>query len=1019
MSYDLGTAHGKITLDYDGHGAADRASKDIDKLSKDSDKSSSSIKKLGGILGGLWKVAKPGLLAGLFSEAAVGAANLGIQILGIIPQLTSMLSLAAALPGAFTGMVVSIGVLKTAFNGVGEAIKLAFDPKKAAQFNRKLKDLSPSAAAFVSEIHKAAPALQAYGKGIQEAFFQSSGLAGMFPRLITILRSFRGDLQGLASDFGATTRDVLNFATGGKSVSFVAEAVRALRGDLGLVTPSIVPILDGLVEVGKVGLPILNRFSAAVSGVATQFADWLHSIAQSGQLQTWIDTAIQTLNTLGNLIKNIGSIFTSVVTAAASTGGGLLNTLASLTGQAAAFLKSTDGMQSLQTIFAAIASVAKPIGPILTTAASAIAKALGPAIIQLTSVLGPALLDVVQRLAPALGPVAEALAGLLIAITPLLAPAAQLISLLGQFAAVLVNGVVAELGPLVNVLSQGLLAAFTALMPAVQAFSQILPIIADAGAQLGQAFAPLVPAITQVATALAGALVQNMPQLVDALKGFIPVAIQFAQVVANNMSKQLIELAPLIPPLVDGFTKLIIISGKVMETYLRVYTAVNKVGGVFASLPGRVIGAVKSVGSAIGSAFGSIGSVLEPVSGLFTNLPAKIGGALSSLGSMIGSAFSTALSALQTAGGAIVSFFTALPGRLLAALQALPGLLLGAIKTALTGLVTAVAFSIGLVVGIFTKLPGDIVRAVQRLAPIVGGALKSAWDSAYAATVNGIQAVVSFATSLPGRIRAAIAAAISFIGNALRAGWNAAYAATVNGIASAVNFARSLPGRMRSAISALGGYLRSTASSALNSMRNAIVSGVNSAVSFFRSLPGRMRSALGNLGSLLYNSGRAIIDGLMNGLRAAAGRVLSFLGGLADKAKNAFNSALSIFSPSREFKWSGEMIGEGLIKGLLAKMVDVGRTAKALAQTVIQPTLDLPTAVTMAVNAIPALPAARAQIGADAGRPDFGPYELKVDQGTLAKFTIDAVTGNPKPVAKAADEGKRQNQFAGSGRKSS
>lgn len=1017
MSYDLGTAHGKIVLDYDGHGATDRAAEDIDKLSKNSKEGDKSVKKLSISLSTLGAIGKKVALGGLFAEASVGAANLGIQLLGIIPQLASIGSLAATIPGTITGIVASVIVLKSVFNGVGDAIKFAFDPKKAEQFQEALKNLSPSAAAFVSAIHKLAPELQNYSKGIQEAFFRTANLTSLLPRAQATLAALSTPLRGLSSDFGAVTRDVAQFALSAQSTKFVSDSINAFRQALLLVTPSIVPILEGLREVGQVGLPLMNQLAAETGFVATKFADWLHQIASSGQLQDWINTALSTLSTLGQVLKNVGSIFISVVSAAQDVGGGLLNTLADLTGQVANFFKSAEGAAALRDVFAAIASVAKPLGPILTTAAGAIAKALGPAIVQLTSALGPALLQVVQALAPALGPLAQALASILVAITPLLAPAAELISLLAKMAAIIVQDLANELGPVIATLSQGLLGAFQALQPAVDAFAQILPLAADAGVQVGKAFAPLIPILVQVAQTFAQAFVDNMPALLDALKQFIPVAVQFANVLAGQVGQALQRLIPYIPTLVKLFIDLLVVSGKIESVYLRVWGAVLKVGGAFQSLPGAVGGALKAFGGAVASAFSSIGSLIQPVINVFKNLPATIGGALSGVGSFFSSAFSSIGSILSTVGNAVVGFFTALPGRILAALQALPGLLLAAIQGALNGIVTTAAYSIGLVVGIFTKLPGDIVNAVQTLLPIVGGALRNAWNAAYAATVNGIASVLSFAASLPGKIGAAISSAISTVGGALRSAWNAAYSATVNGVNSAINYARNLPGRMAGAVRSLIGLLGSVGSSALNSFRNAVVNGANSAVNFLRGLPGRLRGALGNLGGLLYSSGRAIIDGLYNGITSAGDRVIGYLRGLASRAKDAFNAALSIFSPSREFKWSGEMIGLGLIKGIQSKFADVTRAAQALANTVIQPTLDLPASATMAVAGITTLPAARAAAAtSDGGTPDFGPYELKVDQGTLARFTIDAVTGAPKVVAATAAEGQRLSTFAGSGR---
>lgn len=1021
MSYDLGTAHGKIVLDYDGKNSTKQATKDIkdvDKSSKDADK---GIKILGKSFGEL--ASSAGKLAGkaaFFSEASVGAANLGIQILGIIPQLTSILSLSAAIPGAIVGIAASVGVLKTAFSGVGDALKLAFDPKKAKEFQAALDKLSPSAQAFAKSIQASGPAFREMKLGIQEAFFAQAQLAKSMPALLNILTALRPQLVGLSGDFGRTANDLVNFGKNGKTVAFVNDAIVAFRNALNDVTPSLVPILEGLRSVGTIGLTLIPRLGAAVSGVATNFADWLAKISASGQLQTWINTAISTLNTLGGLLKNIGSIFTSVVTAAAATGGGLLNTLEGLTGQLATFLKSSEGTEALTSIFSAIASVAKPLGPIIVTLAGALAKALGPAIVALTGVLGPALLNVVKTLAPALAPLAAALSSVLQAVIPILGPISELVKLLATYLSVALQQLASELGPVIALFAGALTDALKTFEPVLALIAKtILPAAAEAGAGLAKALGPLAPAIVQVATAVSGALLKALPQILPLLPKLTDSFVQLAGVMADGLAKSLIDIIPLLPPLITAFVQIV-------GVFLRVETAAVKVLTFLFKFPGAIeivkgsLGGIKDALSAVGSFFSTIGHAISSFFTSVTDAPSKAAGVFKTFGSAITGALSAIGGFLSTIGGTIIGFFTSLPGKILAGLQALPGLLVAFIKGALTSLVVAVAFALGLIVGIFTKLPGDIVRGLQTLGPIVGHALKTAWDNAVAATISGVTAVINFAKSLPGKVKDGIVALGGIIRGLAVSAWNGFRSAVVSGINSTVSFVKGLPGRIRSAITSLGGLIRNVATSAWNSFRSAVVSGVNNTISFVRGLPGKIRGALGNLGGILLNSGKAIIDGLRNGINNGIQSVLNTLRDLGHKAKEAFNNALNIFSPSRDFFDSGEFIVQGAINGIKSKLTDMARMAQTLAKTIIAPTLQLPTAATMAINGIPTLPAVKSQIAASSdGGNDFGPYELKVDQGTLAAFTIDAVTGNPKPVAKAAEEGKRQNQFAGSGRKAS
>lgn len=934
MAYDLGTAHGKIELDYSGKAAVASAKKDLDSLDKQAGKNEKSIEKFSSALSAVGAVAKKAALGGLFIEAGVGAANLAINILGIVPNLVSIGSLAAALPAAFTGMIASVGVLKAAFQGVGDAIKDAFDPKKAAQFDEALKALSPSAAAFAKAVKTAVPALKDVQQGLQEAFFSASHLATAVPLVVKAFSALSPELNGLAGDFGELTRQATNFALSDDSIAFLSNAIGAFRAGLSEASSALIPLLTGIRAVGGVGTPLLTRMGELVGQVGTQFGNFLTAIASDGRLNAWISEGIATLKTLLGIVKNVGNIIFSVISAANAVGGGFLNTLEGITGTFATFLKSAQGATAIRDLFAAIQAVAAPLAPIITTLAGSLIKALAPAVEKIAGALGPELMTVVQNLAPAFAPLATAIATIATAIIPVLGPLSQLIGFVAQFAGIIVSQLGSSLAPVIAQLSGGLSTAIAGLAPVLTAVSGQMPAIATAASQLFAALQPLIPVFVQVAASVSQGLVQSMPQLASSATQLLVALTPLVSMLASGLAAVLIKINPYIPLLVQSF--------------FAFNSAALQVAAIIAQLITWAIQLYQ----------------------WFSKLPAVVVGLANTLRGVLLGALQTAATAVGTAVVAMGNFFAALPGRIGAALARLPGLILGVIRGALSAAATAVGFGIGLLVGLFTKFPGDAYNAIRSL--------------------------------------------ISSIPSVLRSAWNAASSATSSAISAIVGVARGLTGRVRSAISSLVGALRSVASSAWNSFKSATTSGANGVVSYVRGLPGRLRSALGSLGSLLYSSGVNIVNGLLNGIKNAAGGVLSEARNLASQVKSAFDSALSIFSPSRKFMESGEFIDEGLILGIRNKMSNVVKVANDLAKTVIDPTIQVPNIATTALSTVTALPAAKAAT-IDAGA-QMGPYELKVDQGTLAAFTIDAVTGNPRPVAAAVTEGNRQKSWAGSGR---
>jgi phage-related protein len=932
----LGTAHGKIVLDYDSDRAVGRAERDIDKLERKAKESDGTLGKLGKTLAGFGAGAKIAGVAVSMGAAAVQAAAFAINLLGAIPSLVSIASLSAALPGIYVGLAATVGILKAAFAGVGDAIKAAFDPTKAAQYQKALEGLTPSARAFVEQLHNAAPALKTFQQEIQEAFFSSSFLAQQVPRMMKALAVLRPIVLGLAGDFGEVTRKVTNFALSADTITFVRNAIAATRAAFSEASSAVLPLLAGIRAVGGVGLPLITRLGEAVGNVGTQFGQFLSRIAANGTLQAWINVAIETLKTLGGIVKNVGQILFDVISAAQQAGGGLLGTLEDVTGQIAGFLGSTDGFQTMVDLFSAILSVAHQLAPVVITLVSALAKALAPAISQIAEVLGPVLLQIVEALAPAFAPLASAIAALVTALAPLLPPIAKLVALLAGVLSTAVKALVAEFGPLISIIADGLSQAFDAFLPVVDAMAQGLPLAAEAGAQLAKAFAPLIPVIVELATTIADELVKVMPDLLKAVEQLLPIFVQFAQLLTQQLIKALTVLIKILPPLIEVFAKLAPILLQIATFGVRVATWIIQLSNV-------------------------IQAALVWLGKFVVTLAQGLAGGLVA-----------AYNAVVSAGAAVIDWFRSLPGRIMDFLTALPGMLKDLFIGALEGVATAIGFSAGLIVGIFTKLPGKIANAIVTLGPLLWQWMQNVWA--------GIQTRV------------------------------------INGVNNAINFLKNFPGRAYNAMLNTITLLRNLATSAWNGLVSKFNAGVNNAISIAKNLPGRIRSALGNLGNLLLNSGINIINGLINGINRGIQRVLNLVQNLASRVKGAFNDALSIFSPSREFQWSGEMIGAGLIKGLKSQVDAVKRAGQLLANTVIAPTVTLPaTASNAAMNVAVANPARTAQ-DQNATRT-FGPYSIEVDGKVLASIVIDTITGAPTVVSKAANEGDRQKSFAGSGRR--
>lgn len=740
MSYDLGTAHGKIVLDYDGGKAAHQAESDIDRLSKKAKTGDKDFKKLGKTLSVLGKGASLGALVVGLTNGAAQAAALAIQVAGIVPALVSIASLSSVIPGLFVGAIAAVGVLKASLMGVGDAVKAAFetDPKK---FEEALKKLSPAARTFAQSVRAAAPDLKTFQQGLQQSFFESGHFDGAVTKAVKTLKGMSAPLQGLAGQLGDVGRKVVNFALSADSIDFVRAAIAKFRTAIDNVSPSIVPVLAGLRSVGAVGLPLMDRLSVGIGKVADRFGAWLTEIASDGRLQTWIDTALSTLSTLGGVLSNVGSIFTSIFQAAGDTGGGLLGVLEEITGKFAAFLSSAEGSAAIRALFSGILEVASQLAPVVTTLAGALAGPLGAALGRIATELGPILLQTVEALAPAFGPLTTAIADLMIAVAPLLPPLAQLISILATALAGGVSGLAAALGPTIEMLSGGLLVALQQLAPVINAaLVQMLPIAAEAGVQLATALAPLVPAIVQFATAISSALLPYLPQLMANFQQLIPPIIQIATIMGGQLASALLAIIPYLPTIIGFLVGMSTAVYTVITSGLKFFAVILQLGQVLMNLPAIVSAAIGAFKNVIVSGFNAVVALAQ-------QFPYRVGQAIGILLSILVNGARAAWNGLKAAFAAGVSFAVStartLPGKARAAISALPGQLSALARNAWNLLKNAFTSGLATAVGIARSLPGRIKGAIGNL----GGLLVGAGRDAVMGLVNGIKGAIGSAVS--------------------------------------------------------------------------------------------------------------------------------------------------------------------------------------------------------------------------------------------------------------------------------
>lgn len=261
----------------------------------------------------------------------------------------------------------------------------------------------------------------------------------------------------------------------------------------------------------------------------------------------------------------------------------------------------------------------------------------------------------------------------------------------------------------------------------------------------------------------------------------------------------------------------------------------------------------KTIPSAFTSVVEWFGSLYEQISGFLGNI-------ISSVGQWVSDMASKAVEIGTSFVQAIVDFFSNLP------------------------------YNIGLALGTFI---GTVIS--------FGGQLIS---KGFEIGSNFVANVLKFFSELPGKIASLLANIISAVGQWASNMASSAAKAGSDFVSGVVNFVSSLPSKIAEFLSNVintvitwGSNLVSTGTKAAGDLSNAIINGVSS-------IPSKM-----------LEIGRNIVDGLSNGISAAWSGLADMVGGLVGGFIDGIKGTLGIHSPSRVFKWIGEMCVAGFEDG--------------------------------------------------------------------------------------------------------
>lgn len=284
----------------------------------------------------------------------------------------------------------------------------------------------------------------------------------------------------------------------------------------------------------------------------------------------------------------------------------------------------------------------------------------------------------------------------------------------------------------------------------------------------------------------------------------------------------------------------------------------------------------------------------------------------------------------------------------------------------------------------------------------------------WAAIKVAISAVASWITGtlVPSLIRAwgQIITGVNALKSAWNATWNAVKSFVMAIWNAIVSYVRAQINNVKSTIAgikAVVGIIRNAFNQAVNAVKTAL-NNIRSAV---KALPGQVLGALGNLGGLLYDKGVSLVQGFIRGIGSMIGRV-------RDVASSVVSAVTDFLpgSPAKEGPLSGR--GYALLRAR-RMMADLARGIEDGSEGPARAMLGAVRPVTRVIAPTPSGGFSGGSTAAPTPRVEAGTreYVLQIDGNTITTLVVDAITGAPVEVKKAADEGTRRSAWAGSGRK--
>lgn len=614
-----------------GESAADNIGKGLDgKIENVMDKEG----KKGGRSFGKGLASAMSAITALFLPSLIA---LGVEAAAALAP--AAVALSATIPAAVFSLIGTMAVLKMATSGVGDALKTAFDPAKAQQFNEAMKKLAPAARSFVLEIKSLRPAFHQLQQDVQQVFFKQLNGALTFATR-NLLPTLHTGLTGISKDLGRMANAFLR-AFGSRQQD-IASIFIAAHEAIKPFIPALANVASAFITIAAVAGPLFASLSAGFAGLLTRFSVFISNVADSGALAQFFDDALVVLQQVGGLLGSVFDLVTSIIAALQADGAQALGFLTTVISQLAAFFSSVEGKEALANIFLLLNTALSTLSTILTP--------LLPIVAQFAGELAGTLAQALEVITPYLEKAADWLGkhpDLLKA-----AAAAWLVYKAALIQVAIYEAIVDALSPVGwIVLAIAAIAAGAYLI--YKNWGAVTRALSSAWGAISDFFKGIWNWITGVGAAIGNWFTVTLPGFFSALPGRIWAALSA------------------LPGIIGGaFLSALNLAGQVIGTWIGLQLA------LFIKLPGWIWQALVGIGHlfadlwhlALDAGERVLRAGIDAVVFIFTVLPGRIAAFANRLPGIIGGAFRSAWDwakrEVREGADAVVNFVSRLPGRI-------------------------------------------------------------------------------------------------------------------------------------------------------------------------------------------------------------------------------------------------------------------------------------------------------------------------------------------------------------------